>query len=550
MTSYAYCMDIGNLTGYYTFRSFRNKPMPVNDFNQIKFAEAELFLVMKFDGTFTGTLSFPAEYDAKEKRFMDIKEGRTIFEKSCTILEFTAQGRPNTSIFDYEYKYSCTVTHSWQGGLEQHLCLTGTMLQSKDHGIGDQIAKAGETSSFVAVKKEFLEPRDITNIKIIPQALSMLSSRSHRLKHAIWHTLRIRGLWYRSLSPEDKTRIGELGWGLNRPPFNIGDQLDLSNGAGEDFLFMHRKMIVMVKDIYNSQGIATIESWKSLPRPYEDKRFTADPNEFPLRIDIPQLFYTEVDDTSNPGRKTYQLDMSKSGNMVPPAIIVPSNNKDEDPNVREQDLRSLRSLQFIKSEEYFINVMSSLEALFKDKIFLSSISLGALGNLIEFRIHNQMHMRWSSIPINPLSNKLEERDSFDIDEKWDDPKYDYLGDFYSSHVHPLFWRLHGWVDDRIEDWYNAHNEIHQGEIERIQYHGVDWFKPGKWVKVSDPFYWPEHAHSDHQHSDLEQKDIKNMEEVIDIIRNALTPVARAALLIKSREHSNLMSFMHDISPID
>jgi hypothetical protein len=347
---------------------------------------------------------------------MDIKEGITIFEKSCTILEFTAQGRPNTSIFDYEYKYSCTVTYNWESGLEQRLCLTGTMLRKKDHGNGDQIAKAGETASFVAVKKGFPEPKDITDIKIIPKALSMLSSRSHRLKHAVWHTLRIRGLWYRSLSPEDKSRISELGWGLNRPPFNTANQLDLSNGAGEDFLFMHRKMIVMVKDIYNSQGIAPIEGWKSVPRPYEDRVFTKDPNEFPLRIDTPQLFYTEGDDTSNPGRKTYHLDMSKSGYMVPPPLIVPSKNKDEDSDIKEQDLRSLRSLQFIKSDEYFVNVMSSLEALFKDKIFLSSISLGALGNLIEFRIHNQMHMRWSSVPINPLSNKPEERESFDIDE--------------------------------------------------------------------------------------------------------------------------------------
>ena len=48
------------------------------------------------------------------------------------------------------------------------------------------------------------------------------------------------------------------------------------------------------------------------------------------------------------------------------------------------------------------------------------------------------------------------RGDFDFDEKWDDPKYDYLGDFHSSHVNPMFWRLHGWVNDRIEDWYNAH----------------------------------------------------------------------------------------------
>jgi len=504
---------------------------------------------MKFDGSFTGSLSFPAEFNAKNKQFMDIQEGRTIFEKSNTILEFTAKGRPNTSFFDYEYKYSCSVTHNWESGLRQRLCLTGTVLRNKDHDSGDRIAKAGETASFVAVKKEFPEPKDIPEIKIIPEALTMLSSRSHRLKHAVWHTLRSQGLWEEVLKENHRIRIRELGWGLDRPPFK-GSQLDLGNGAGEDFLFMHRKMILMVKEIYDSKSIDPIAGWKSIPRPFEEKAFTNDPNEFRLRIDTPQFFYIEVEDTSNPGRKIYQLDMSKSGSMIPPPLIVPSNNKEEDPNIQEADLRSLRSTQFLKSDEYFFSTMLRLEQLFKDKIFLSSISLGALGNLIEFRIHNQLHGRWSSIPINPLTNIPEERNPFDIDEKWDDPRYDYLGEFYSSHVNPIFWRLHGWVDDRIEDWFNAHNEIHQGEIERIQYKGVHWFRPGKWVKVSDPFYWPEHSHSGHHDSETEQKDIKNMEEVIEIIKNAREPEARTKSRMRFQGDSNLMSFMHDISSLD
>jgi hypothetical protein len=39
-----------------------------------------------------------------------------------------------------------------------------------------------------------------------------------------------------------------------------------------------------------------------------------------------------------------------------------------------------------------------------------------------------------------------------MDPKWNDPSYDYLRDTYSSHVITIFWKLHGWVDDRIEDW--------------------------------------------------------------------------------------------------
>ena len=60
----------------------------------------------------------------------------------------------------------------------------------------------------------------------------------------------------------------------------------------------------------------------------------------------------------------------------------------------------------------------------------------------------------------------------------DDPKYDCLGEFYSSHMNLLFWRLHEWVDDRIEDWFNAHEAARPGEIEWYEFQGITWFKPG------------------------------------------------------------------------
>jgi len=65
-------MKSDELTGYYTYRSFLNRQDPVDDFNRIRFAEAELFLNVQIDGTIFGTLSFPAEPGAQEKQFMDI----------------------------------------------------------------------------------------------------------------------------------------------------------------------------------------------------------------------------------------------------------------------------------------------------------------------------------------------------------------------------------------------------------------------------------------------------------------------------------------------
>ena len=85
-------MEYGELTGYYTYRSFLNNPLPVDDFNEIKFAkkfaEAELFLIVQADNTITGTLSFPANAGASEKEFMNVT-GTVKNWSSSVPLEFT-----------------------------------------------------------------------------------------------------------------------------------------------------------------------------------------------------------------------------------------------------------------------------------------------------------------------------------------------------------------------------------------------------------------------------------------------------------------------------
>jgi hypothetical protein len=126
---------------------------------------------------------------------------------------------------------------------------------------------------------------------------------------------------------------------------------------------------------------------------------------------------------------------------------------------------------------------------YKDPAYLSTLNLGELGTLIEWTIHNDMHMRWASLPHDPSSNESipNGRDDWDIDKRWDVPAYDHLGEQYSSHVNPVFWRLHGWVDNRIEDWFNAHDAAHPGEVTRTDVMGTPWFR-GKWVDVDMP--WP------------------------------------------------------------
>ncbi|MDD1567977.1 MULTISPECIES: hypothetical protein [Bradyrhizobium] len=94
--------------------------------------------------------------------------------------------------------------------------------------------------------------------------------------------------------------------------------------------------------------------------------------------------------------------------------------------------------------------------MFRDPDFLRSVSLGRFGSMIEATIHDAMHMRWSAKPSGGIRPDTSGDGStggvIRIDPKWDDPMYDFLADGYAAHVNPIFWRIHGWVDDRISDW--------------------------------------------------------------------------------------------------
>ncbi|MEV0390368.1 hypothetical protein [Nonomuraea sp. NPDC050643] len=487
-------MQAEDLTGYYTYRSFLNHPAPVDDFNKLRFGEAELYLSVQRDRSITGTLAFPAAPGADRKDVMNITG--EILDWSPVRFRLSGKGHPKTAIADFHYEYEGTLSPTWETGVEQRLSLTGTVLRAKDHGSGASLARAGVTASFVAVKRDFPAPRDVPGLALLPEAVSMLATRAHRLRHTTWHLL--RSVWRRPLTDVDRKEIAELGWAIDRPPSN-DKGLDLTNGAGEDFLFMHRRMIRMVNEIYERSGVPVIAGWSPVPG-----------------ADLPQYAYAERDDPAHPGEKTMRYDVSRSGFMVPPA--------DAD-LLATFPAGSRSTMRLLKSPDYLNFTMKALERTYTSPTELSRLSLGALGNLLEFTIHNQMHMRWASIP-RDAQGKVALRGDFDFAAKWDDPAYDYLGDFYSSHVNPLFWRLHGWVDQRIEDWFAAHEAVAPGEIERAEHKGVPWFKPSKWVAVAEPFDWPEgghHHHDEHDHGDEHAIDV--MLKVLKIVQRAQEPAA-------------------------
>jgi len=209
-----------------------------------------------------------------------------------------------------------------------------------------------------------------------------------------------------------------MGWAPPRPSLDINGRVILNNNSGEDFLYMHRKMIEDVNNML-AQGNYTygkkVVGWSRIPAP-NDRNFP-----------------------------------------VPPGY--------EGRNSEET-----RMIANSKTNEFYYNNLLPLENSLKNPNYLRNLTLGQLGARIEFLVHNPMHLRWSS----SLLNYREEVNPFwDVDRistEWDLTSYNWLVDSYSSHVNEVFWKLHGWVDDRINDWQKANN------IDTIEWKGT-WIGP-------------------------------------------------------------------------
>ncbi len=487
-------MEPYELAGAYTYRSFINEPNIVDDFSKLEFAEAELTLFATLDGTVTGILSWPTKDDDSERAVMDIA-GRIVVREPL-LVRLDGVGRKDSAIADYSYSYELTLAKHWPQTTAPRVCLVGSVMRAKDHGA----AKAGFTASVVAVRRDFVEPRDIPGVALAPMTIAMLSSKWHRLWHATWHTA--RGAWPNFEDAATAVEIAKLGWGIERPPRKKqgeGNNLILDNGAGEDFLFMHRWMIKMVRDDYAISALTPPAPWKPLPS-----------------ARVAQIVYSPV--TNSDGVIEFKKDIASSGNMPP------------------------QTGEWAKSQEYFSTVMQQWERQFTNAAMLASLSLGALGNLLEFTIHNAMHNRWATpardpdtgaLIVDPDTGEPGARPDFDFSDKWSSPKYDYLGEFYSSHVNPLFWRLHGWVDDRIEDWFKAQEASSLGRIKKRQLHGVEWFEVNApFVMVAEPFvgislegHGGLHGNGDHAHhddggdGDPQAAEIETMLKVMTLLEN-------------------------------
>ena len=228
-----------------------------------------------------------------------------------------------------------------------------------------------------------------------------MSQRRHRFYHYLWH--RVRKSWLR-LTEAERRAVREINpqWVPPRPALDAAGRPMRENDSGEDFLFMYRQMITNANDLLArtaDPAYPRVEGWRRVPPP---------------------------------GDAVYQ---------VPP---FPDSELEE-----------------VKSAETFEFYIRPWELRYTDPVYLRGVTLGQLGSDIEFTIHNDLLMRWAApSPVGYRPSKAAEPD---IGEQWDAPAYNYLGDTYSSCVNPIFWKIHGWVDDRIEDWRRARGLT--GEIE-------------------------------------------------------------------------------------
>jgi hypothetical protein len=85
------------------------------------------------------------------------------------------------------------------------------------------------------------------------------------------------------------------------------------------------------------------------------------------------------------------------------------------------------------------SIIRTVSREFKNPAYLSTVTLGELGALIEFSIHNDLHMRWASVPRLKDEPIPGGRSDNDIREMWDDANYD----FWVNFIHRMSTRCFG-----------------------------------------------------------------------------------------------------------
>ncbi len=412
------------------------------------------------------------------------------FATDMPTIQMRATGIAGSATDGWVYDYVGSLAYHWPKGDAQRPAIVGTVTRAVPHAPN---RPAGASYSFVAVNQDIPSQP----YKLPAKVVAHFADKVHRLHHAVWHG--VRESWD-DLQAEDQAKLKELDWHIegNRVALVSSQKTRpaLQNGSGEDFLFFHRQMVFHYRMMMEDVGASLIQ-WHEIPQP-------------------------------------------GSGGLVSPDEVPEPWNIPEAPNFE-------RRLRVLKTDEFFWSRMRWWDFDFKNPNYLATLTLGQLGSILQYSIHNDMHIRWSAAPRDPETNALLSlgRPDYDVSDRWDNPSYDWLGEFYSSHVNPVFWRLHGWIDDRIEDWAAAHEASEPGSIERMKLGGVNWFKLGKWVQVEYPWVWPRSLGGFDQGMgddtpEMRAKKIESMIEVMAILSPAPENEHKAQLEFKDATRRRLL----------
>jgi hypothetical protein len=237
----------------------------------------------------------------------------------------------------------------------------------------------------------------------LPQAvIDLMGSKPMRDYHSLFHNARQN---FYGLGPKQKHAIRNYGWEAPRPMFAMksdGNSMPLyGNDMGEDFLYMHHQMIKQVNAITKDTPYGKVVGWRTCPAPGD--------RDWPVPANYP----------------------------IPGAEGMAS------------------FVNFMKTDDAYWTMIKPKEDSMFDDDYLRTLTLGQLGGYLENEVHTYMHLRFSAA--NPVGYRLQNaKTPFDkVDVKWDVPAYDWLADFYSAHVNPTFWQIHGWVESRMEQWRTA-----------------------------------------------------------------------------------------------
>lgn len=209
----------------------------------------------------------------------------------------------------------------------------------------------------------------------------MVGEKSHLAWHADWHELRGTVEPLTPAAYRNAQDSGLVPRAMSFEEFTSKYSVEGGSLAGENFLFMHRLMIKMVQLELAGNGQPCFAPWNELP--------------------------ASVDDASWPVPKRFATPVAK-----------------------EQ-----ASMQ--------LEAMRGLLAKLRSPTLLKNVSLNRLGQLIEPRLHLQLHGFYQSAPrCSP-----EARAQGFCDD---------LVPVGTSPLNKHFWKIHGLVDQLIGDWLKAH----------------------------------------------------------------------------------------------